>query len=82
MYALIFGSIIHKGLTFLPSLYQKKYLKTFLPKGTLLDTTILSTFSPYIKTEFLCWQNLYFLTSLLPNVINFFTNFICGNKFL
>ena len=44
-----FGSIIHKGLTFLPSLYPIKCLKHFLPMGTLLDTTILSTFTSYIE---------------------------------
>ena len=37
---------MHKGLSFLASLQLMKYLKSFLPKGTLLDTTIL--FNIYI----------------------------------
>ena len=55
LYALIFGSITHKDLAFLPSSYPIKYLKSFLPKGTLLDTTILSMFTSYIKIGFLYW---------------------------
>ena len=41
LYALIFGKNMHKGLIFLASFYPIRYLKLFLQKGTLLDTTIL-----------------------------------------
>ena len=33
---------MHKGLIILAFLYSIKYLNLFLPKGTLLDTTVLS----------------------------------------
>ena len=39
LYALIFGRIAHKGLTFLQALQPIKYVKTFLPEGTLSVTT-------------------------------------------
>ena len=39
--ALTFERNMHKILTFLASLYPMKYLNLFLPKETLLDTTIL-----------------------------------------
>ena len=51
---------MYKGLTFLP--YIKHFIRyemfeTFLPKRTLLDTTVLSTFISYVGT------------GLSPNVI-------------
>ena len=47
---------MHKGLTFLVkiSLKSKKYLKLFLPKETLLDTTISLISILSIETGLLC----------------------------
>ena len=44
-YALIFGSIIHNGLTFSSSVESVKHLKPFLPKETLLDIIVLPLFT-------------------------------------
>ena len=46
---------MHKDLTFLPSLEPIKYLKPFLPKETLLDTTNLLISKSFIKIGLLCW---------------------------
>ena len=56
LYALTFESIIHKG-TFCSesSLFSTKYLKFFLSKETLVDTTILPMFTSCIKMWLLCW---------------------------
>ena len=70
LYALTFGSIIHKGIIFQNHLRtQCKYLKLLLPKATLLDTTILSTFKSCIEIGLWCWWNLCFSTSMFLNVI-------------
>ena len=47
-------TIIHKGLTFLSSLLPIKYLKPFIPKGTLLDSTILVISTCLIEKGVLC----------------------------
>ena len=46
LYVLIFGKNMYNGLIFLLFLYPMKYLRSCLPKGSLLDDTILlmSTF--------------------------------------
>ena len=44
---------MHKGLFFLEFLQPMKYLKSCLPKGNLLDTTILLTFISFIKMDLL-----------------------------
>ena len=41
LYAFIFGSNVNKGAACLPSMYLIEYLKRFLQKETLLDSTIL-----------------------------------------
>ena len=81
LYALTFGSIIRKG-TFCSesSLFSTKYLKFFLSKETLVDTTILPMFTSCIKMWLLCWWNLYFSTlSSLYMVIRFLISFYFYN---
>ena len=41
LHALILGRNIHQGLIILACLWPMKYFNSFLPKQTLLDTTIL-----------------------------------------
>ena len=55
LYALIFGSITHNGLTFLTSLYPIKYLKPFLPKENLLDITLSLISTSFTEIGFSCW---------------------------
>ena len=52
-YMLFFGTNIHKGLI-LASLLLMKYLKPFLPKETLLDTTLLLISTFFIEIGLLC----------------------------
>ena len=55
LYALIFGKNMNKGLIFLASSQSINYLKSFLPKETSLDTTILLRSRLPTKMIFLCW---------------------------
>ena len=50
---LFFGTNIHKGLI-LAFLLLMKYLKPFLPKETLLDTTLLLISTFFIEIGLLC----------------------------
>ena len=54
IYVLIFGRNMHKGLFFLASLKSTKYLKSFLPKETLLDSTILLLSILSVEVRLLC----------------------------
>ena len=53
-----------------------KYLKPFLPKETLLDTTILSVSTFFIEIGPLCWWKCRFWISISPNFIFYFPIFI------
>ena len=55
LYALIYGRNMHKGLLFFTSFWPIKYLKSFPPKDTLLDTTVLLISILYIKKGPLYW---------------------------
>ena len=64
LYALIFGSTIHKGITFFRiSLVPNEIFKTFfLPKNV---------FSSYYKTRPWCWWYVCFSAPISPNIIAF-----------
>ena len=49
-----------------------KYLKSFLPKGNSLDTTILSISISFIEIGLLYWWNMYSSISVLSNFIIFY----------
>ena len=56
------------GMTFSLSFwYPKKYLKHFLPKEILLDTTILSIFTEYIETVFFLHNDSVVLTRVFSH---------------
>ena len=57
-----------------------KFLKLFLPKETLLDTTIFLIPTFFIKIGFLCWWNFCFSISISSNFIIVF--FCCFFFFL
>ena len=54
LYALIFGSNIHRGLIFLAFLKPIKNLNPFLPKKTLLDTANILISIFFIEICSLC----------------------------
>ena len=55
LYAFIFGTNIHRGLSFLASLQPIKYSKSFVQKETLLDTAILLVSILSNEKGLLCW---------------------------
>ena len=61
---------------FLASLQPRKYLKYFLPKEPLLDTTIWLISILFIKIGLLCWWYLCYSISVSSNFIIFQTIFI------
>ena len=52
-----------------------KYLKHFLPKDTLLDTTISLVFTFFIVMSLLFWLNFCFSISITPNFITVISHF-------
>ena len=72
---------MQKGLIFSESLQQVKYLKSCLPKGTLLDTTILLISISIIKIGRLYLSNLYSSISMSSNFYIFLSIFIYGFNF-
>ena len=56
-----------------------KYSKPFLAKGTLLDTTILSMFTSYIKNGVLVKFVVFNFN--IAKRYNFFTHFVYSNEY-
>ena len=67
MYPVIWGKIIHNGLTISPSLYSINYLKPSLLCLNLSDTTIWFTFTEPMSTGCLDLWNSFLLTLRLSN---------------
>ena len=67
MYPVIWGKIIHNGLTISPSLYSINYLKPSLLCLNLSDTTIWFTFTESMSTGCLDLWNSFLLTLRLSN---------------
>ena len=81
LYALIFGSIMHKGLTFLPSSYPIEYEKPFLSEEILLDTTILLMSTLFIKLGFCIGEICVFQLQYLQTLQSLYPDYIWRKKF-
>ena len=78
LYALISGRNMRKGPIYLVSLWPMKYLKLFLSKKFLLDTTILLTSILSTEIGFLYWWNFCFLNSISTHFMFVLSVFIYG----